>query len=1631
MQQHAAETVSMLHNFDKLGGDKFDGDQLLGATADISSVYSNNSRKSSADTLPDLKIKLNQNLILDNSIAKQWVKDRTTDEWINKVFPEAAMFQGFDELLWGSFMAIVYKDPSTDKISSIILDKLGTSHFNSIDLSKNSRFYPAVENLTDENKKSNVRRCIAISLLQKFSQLSGNDITKISSSLKYDYDQTTAGDLANSCKLIGFATPQDLGKSLINMGLLQDRFVQSVLLDVVYENKEESIDANNQLVFHLGEQLEQLFNPLTEYSPEQTEYVYKPPSTEEENAQLGSATSTEKDDALISSICDELMAMQTNFTLNLVEFLQTFLIPLRIEVLNEEIHGLSTSKLNRLFPPTIDEVTRINCIFLDALKAAIPYGSLEVLKACSVTIPYFYKAYTRHEAATKNFSKDIKLFFRKFGDIVPSKNIYTEMKIDTIIKGPQEKLTKLKLIINRLWKNKTWTSKEAEKVAKRHFDNISEVIDSFGKLETTASAYNTRVFTPSGKILTELANGWPVELQYKWLKRRVVGVFDAVDANDNTKRDIIVIFSDYVVFLNVIDGDLYYTKDSNRPLISDILMNSLINEVPLPPIIPKLKVVSYSYVDNLLVSIYGEKDNFLRFDILQQTDQDGKTVDSPVTMTYKLVSSTDKASHVADLVTKAKILEKDTAFHLFKTSQNGLQIYSTAHETDAYLTEKMKSRFALFLNISPSKDLIENNNLCLGLFASLSDDNHVQVEKVTIDGLHTKKTVSLQEFTADIIEEMVNSCPIYLSTCKSPLYGNLSSLNEKLVKRIGRHFHELELNEPPENAMDLFENNKTGDFSTTHKKSKSFGTITTFRSSVDEAESAAVHATVDIAKQTLKPKKQTMTKKVENTANPLKKERRKSFMTKLSSLFNSTKKNKKQKEVPPKKINNSKKTHNSVYGKKERTERNTNEGYEYQRGDRNNRIESVIHDTKFQSIPMAPQSKGAVPPSSESIKSVEVPANIAPEATKPSPDPEKLDEVPIVNSKSDVASEYEISTNSVGYARQNSRSSLEETSDNIIYKQSERQSQIFNVDLFGDIVPNNEEIQPVGKMVADNGSVAERVSHEHNTAASNSSSLMQSNGEDENPATNMDHDVQKDTVYSPQPSTEITGNDDITTLEGGNSVNSLCQKQKAASDDSTKQPMFPKIPEYELPKVTFDRSPSFVELFEGMRIVLEENDESSNWRRLSSDVSLNERNIINTNNSNTHAFKNFVSANRLPVVDRPATGSAEVASTITPSTPPQTSTNTSIMEELVTEEVVDVPDHTKTSKESQDEESIQNQLEKITELAFLGSHPSEIYTSKVSSFRVTKTSPTKIISGRDVLPNASNVQTAHHLITENSTNGAISSDFSYSSNIDITNERLLELSFHSQEEITENIKDHVSTNGSLVETRGNESQSCASEPSDVDVLVKNIGKTSQETVMRDVNGMDNTAGTNNQKHQPILEDIDFSSFHMTFDTTDDTNNVEEIPEMNRIPMLTKPDPKLQEPVFYRLSDAMKSNETFFSCTDNDLIKSGRRANKLQIPEEDEPMWVSPSKLDMFDLSKQPDTVFQNTKLKPRMPYKIVGNTPKQLKKDDSLKFTEPALVTDSSYAYLGPVLLDDDLMELDDDEINKMDDKPTRLKFKP
>ncbi|CAI7171998.1 CPS_collapsed_G0006100.mRNA.1.CDS.1 [Saccharomyces cerevisiae] len=77
-------------------------------------------------------------------------------------------------------------------------------------------------------------------------------------------------------------------------------------------------------------------------------------------------------------------------------------------------------------------------------------------------------------------------------------------------------------------------------------------------------------------------------------------------------------------------------------------------------------------------------------------------------MVCKLSSAFISSSSVADLITKARILEKDTAFHLFKASRSHFTLYSTAHELCAYDSEKIKSKFALFLNIPPSKEILRS-----------------------------------------------------------------------------------------------------------------------------------------------------------------------------------------------------------------------------------------------------------------------------------------------------------------------------------------------------------------------------------------------------------------------------------------------------------------------------------------------------------------------------------------------------------------------------------------------------------------------------------------------------------------------------------------------------------------------------------------------------------------------------------------------------------------------------------------------------------------------------------------------------------------------------------------------------------
>ncbi|ODV63901.1 Bud3p ASCRUDRAFT_22938, partial [Ascoidea rubescens DSM 1968] len=489
------------------------------------------------------------------------------------------------------------------------------------------------------------------------------------------WDETTAGEMASQMNLIINKSPVQLGQQLLRLGLFQQSSINSIVLDVVYSDDNSSIKQNNKLVFLLGDQLDQLFDPLTEYSPESTDKIYKPPNKPLSFYQNSRLISIFNDSNLISSICQELLTVQTNFTINLVNFLQNFVIPLRIKVLEHGIDKLPISKLNSIFPPTIDEVTRINCIFLDALKSAQPYGSFEIIKACGTSIPYFYKAYMRHEAATRNFNDQLSSFLDNFHHQIPERidtSYFTKRRIETIIHGSLN-LTKLKLILNRLINEKishlnTFTinnhknSLMMKKLISKYYNSSIQTIDSFGN--DKLKPYESRVFTPTGKILTELANGWPIDLQYGWVNRRVISIFDCENlmSVDNMKDEITIIFSDHILFLKIIDEN-YYNQIKKKQRKSRKLRSSPITNIP------KLKVSGWADISNVFPSTYNDG-VFLQFFV---TGNGIKLDPNQPELTqhmrkYKL-SDPNKLNDgykIIELINKAKILNKSSPFHLFK-----------------------------------------------------------------------------------------------------------------------------------------------------------------------------------------------------------------------------------------------------------------------------------------------------------------------------------------------------------------------------------------------------------------------------------------------------------------------------------------------------------------------------------------------------------------------------------------------------------------------------------------------------------------------------------------------------------------------------------------------------------------------------------------------------------------------------------------------------------------------------------------------------------------------------------------------------------------------------------------------------
>lgn len=1496
-------------------------------------------------------------------------------DFLKEIKSNLSIFRGKDEIIWGEYIVAIGTD-NKSAMHALMFDKFGTSTFRGLNITKSSRYYSAVENLETRYRDSNARRGLAVTLLKKYPLFS--ETVESESDIPFDYDQTHAGELASSATLVSNVDPELFMKKLRTFGILPNssRKVTSTMVDVVYENKERVIDLNNQLVFYLGEQLEQLFNPVNEYSPEQTEYAYKQPECDAQNIK--------EDTELVKSITNELLQLQTRFTYDLVDFLQNFLIVLRVNVLNEEIDGLSTLKLNRLFPPTIDEVTRINCIFLDSLKAATPYGSLEVLKACNITIPYFYKAYTRHEAATKNFSKDVKLFLNNFKNSIPRKDEFTEMRLDTIIKGPQEKLMKIKLIIDRLWESTDdWGDKKEE--AEKYYNNIIDVIVSFGSLEKPLHSYTTRVFTPSGKILTELAKGWPIELQYKWLKRRVVGVYDVIDSNDETKRKLLVIFSDYVVFLDIQNSEKYYSNP-NRPTLSDILTNSLINEVPLTSKIPKMKVDKFSYIDNMFVSIVDS--SMLRFDCIREADA--------FSFTCKLATKSVTETQVADLLTKAKILEKDTAFHLFKAEIDEMTLYSTAHEYASYETEKIKSKVAVFLNMEPSHSIVLEYSLYAGLFVKFSNEKRMDkviINRVLYNGTTLEVKVRPENLISAILEQLRDMIPNCYSSIKSPISNSLCQLNgELLTELVKPSFNFMRVQ--AEEVKDDFENVKQDveNFEGKHEKKKSYGTITTFRSyasdlkdlSRDEEDNKVVHSN--------SPKKNTVQFKTEKfTTSPTKSIRPKT--TKIAKNKSPVKAGKES----PKKNGLAKmfrsifKPHSNKTGKNSKTKQQLPEIKKSVQIRKKQEVKTQIpisspskrHFSERAKTPTSsPKKKDNVgnmvygaqresPRKNQYIENSNKPVPAVPDITKSDNtavkgvNPEnrvssvihndnfKTDKTPTngmsleINQKEEeIQSDFikEISkavkqTSSISNGEKNKSSVQPEM--NVI--------SLYDRDLFGSF--GYQDVQKSVPETKNQGNLIEETKREATSSKLKSSKT----------SNRLSQNIEQSLSAKDETKESTITND---TVEVQNAI-------KPEQQDA-KLPIFPTFTQRKAKAINFDRSASFIELYKGMRLVLDDTDAKYNWKRLPSLVSLSTTTPINAA-ENSHVFSSLTQRekNRPEMIKEESIGelvdSANNGTVETGEKDFVISKADAISNDPLTTLKSPFKPRPNIMKDLEYAEH-SDQEESVSDFKNIFTDPKPEIT--VPNFRVVKTSPSRIVQvGREPREVVSELP-----IT--SSKKPIFEPISSTSELLHPQGRLLE------------IKDSQTD---LQSTLANDQKADNSDSSIItdrsSALGKRIPSDNTESSVEDDTKL--TKGSN-MNSSDILEALDFSSFTLGFDDSNfgaersmSTVSAQISIPTNTTSQLRRP-AKRAGPQVYHLPKSWNSSS----------VHVDQQPNALGSIEED-PIWVSPSKMTFTDFGNINGR--QSQKLSNKT---IKGNKPANSKINMARE--------DSSFGYLSEYLTQDD-----------------------
>jgi hypothetical protein len=736
---------------------------------------SNQTQSNSANMLPVEVYPLNGQF---NPLEADFSQFHVSEEdWLS-VFKFASYFIGYDEVVFGNVVTMVFKNVNSNKLCTRTFTKYGFTSYDDLILDTKSRFWPACENLTPEYRQSKMRKALAISNLKNYSKLSNNrGILDINT----HWDETNAGALACTMKRLHLDNVSELGCIILQLGLLLTHSINSLLLDVVYDKSNEDDnrrEGDDKLIELLGDQIDQVFNPLLEYSPEAMDILYIPPETKHNNY---------VNSYLIESIIGELLSVQTNYTMKMVNLLQNFIIPLRINILDlTDKNGIA--KLNKIFPPTTDEITRINCILHDALNRAHKYGFVEVFKVLGMILPYFYKPFIRHEANLKNFGSRLKRFHSKHTERVfeneeINKGGYNIREIDSIIRGSLLELPQLKLITKRLYETviedheiQTEFPESVMNSMKEDYRTIVKTIDAFGvNDETDTVDCKSRVFTPTGKILTELASNWPAELQYGWLTRKVVDIIELKNVKPEDEAspvEILVIFSDHLLFLNIMDVEYGTQTNANKTVsVTDILMHSLVNQKPIPNIsqFPPMKVSCWCNINDVLTTCYeGVSDSLTSSNYIKLVSMSKKgfsvrhNSDPIYSKSYQIMNSCGNRltmnQNIITLINKSRILYKNQSLHLFKRESSNFCLYSAAHEMSEYELERSKSPFALFLNIlfdNPREYLNSNADLKLLILANYVDKSNIQIsafgkanEYSVIQTIHSNK---FETFVRDIV----------------------------------------------------------------------------------------------------------------------------------------------------------------------------------------------------------------------------------------------------------------------------------------------------------------------------------------------------------------------------------------------------------------------------------------------------------------------------------------------------------------------------------------------------------------------------------------------------------------------------------------------------------------------------------------------------------------------------------------------------------------------------------------------------------------------------------------------------------------------------------------------------------------